>query len=162
MDLAKDSRILVLGVGNTLRRDDGFGVHVVDALRSRSEEPALDTIALRDGGTLGLALLPEIEAADALIVVDAAEIGADPGEVRSFEGAAMDAQLGGRKRTVHEVAVAELLGSARLTGHFPSRAALIAVQPASTDWGLVPTAPVRSAIPLACDAVLALIERWRA
>ena len=152
----------MLGVGNTLRSDDGVGVHVVDALRSRSDEPPLDTIALRDGGTLGLALLPEIEAADALIVIDAAELGADPGEVRSFEGAAMNAQLGRKKLTVHEFAVAELLGSARLTGHFPSRSALIAVQPASTDWGLLPTPPVRSAIPLACEAVLSLIERWRA
>lgn len=154
-------KLLVLGVGNTLLSDDGVGVHVINALASRHEHTSLGLdLVFRDGGTMGLALLPEIEQARALIIVDATEIGAAPGEVRSFEGADMDSQLKGTKRTAHEVAVADLIAAARLTGRKPGRCALVAVQPGSTDWGLAPTAAVNSAIPRACAAVLSLIEGW--
>ncbi len=150
--------ILVLGVGNSLRSDDGVGIYVINALSSRSRHRS--DVQFLDGGTMGLWLLPEIEQARALIVVDAAEIGAPPGEVRRFEGGELDLQLAGTKRTAHEVAVADLIGAARLTGRSPDRCALVAVQPASTDWGLSPTEAVKVAIPRACDAVLSLIEQW--
>ena len=82
----------------------------------------------------GLALLPDIQDAGALIVIDAAEFGAEPGTVRVMQGAEMDAQLGGKKRTAHEVALADLMAAAELTGSRPVRCALVAVQPASTEW----------------------------
>jgi hydrogenase maturation protease len=152
---------MVLGIGNVLHGDDGFGIHVVNALNARNDSRFADATAnLRDGGTIGLALLPEIEDSSALIVVDAAEIGAEPGTMRVMLGAEMDAQLSGRKRTVHEVSLADLMSAAELTGRKPKRRALIAVQPGSTDWQIEPTAPVTAAIPPACDAVLSLIERW--
>jgi hydrogenase maturation protease len=155
------SRTVVLGIGNLLHGDDGFGVHVINALAQR-RSAALDSrvVTLRDGGTIGLALLPEIEAAGALIVVDAAEFGAEPGTVRVMIGEKMDAQLGGRKRTVHEVALADLMAAAELTGQKPQRRALVAVQPESTDWQVEPTERIASAINEACAAVLSLIEGW--
>lgn len=150
--------ILVLGLGNSLLSDDGVGVHVIEALRPLLDgRPGID---LRDGGTLGLALLPEIEAAGSLILVDAAEIGGSAGDIRCFEGEAMDQRLVGKKRTAHEVAAADLLDAAALTSGRPSRRALLAVQPASTEWGLEPTSAVRDAVPKACGVVLSLIERW--
>lgn len=153
--------ILVLGVGNTLLSDDGIGVHVIETLRQNAEPCEQPRVAYRDGGTLGLSLLPEIEDARAVIVVDAADIGADPGTVRALEGSDMDAQLKGKKRTAHEVAVADLMAAAELAGHLPEQRALIAIQPASTEWGLAPTDAVARAIPGACAAVRSLIERWR-
>jgi len=151
------TRTLVLGLGNTLRSDDGVGAHVVEALT------ALKTgrnVTLRDGGTIGLALLSEIEESGALIAIDAAELGAEPGTVRVFAGADMDGQLRGKKQTAHEVALADLIAAARLSGHMPPRCALVAIQPGSTEWGLSPTEPIRSAIPTACSAVLSLVEDW--
>ena len=154
-----NGKYLVLGVGNTLLTDDGIGVHVAEHLKSGT---GLDRdIRILDGGTLGLSLLPDVEAATALIVVDAAEIGERPGQLRVFENSNMDRQLSGKKRTVHEVAVADLLAAAALTGRLPGDRALIAIQPASTDWGLEPTPAVRQAIPRACDAVASLIKRWK-
>ncbi len=127
---AEDRKYLVLGVGNTLLSDDGVGVHVAKVLESRSELSS--RIKVIDGGTLGLSLLPEIEDAAGLIVVDAAELGAPPGTVRLFEDDAMDRHLSGKKTTVHEVAVADLLAAASMTGHAPQDRALVAIQPAST------------------------------
>jgi hydrogenase maturation protease len=151
--------ILVLAIGNTLRSDDGIGVHVLSALRAG--QPETGGLIFRDGGTLGLALLPEIEDTDALIVLDATEMGAEPGTVRTLEGAAMDAQFSGRKRTVHEVALGDLMAAAGLSGSKPEKRALIAIQPASTDWGLEPTTAAAGAIPAACAAVQSLIARWK-
>ncbi|MDR3472985.1 MAG: hydrogenase maturation protease [Devosia sp.] len=153
--------IMVLGIGNVLHGDDGVGIHVIRALlQRRADAPDGRPVALLDGGTIGLALLAEIEDAGALIVIDAAEFGAEPGTVRIMIGAEMDAQLGGRKRTVHEVALADLMTAATLIGRRPERRALVAIQPSSTDWMVEPTACVASAIPEACNAVLTMIERW--
>ncbi len=159
-DLAAPST-LILGIGNILLTDDGIGVHVVHALQAMEREGAMTySVHLRDGGTIGLALLAEIQDCDAMIALDAMELGAAPGTVRSFEGAAMDAQLGGNKRTAHEVALADLMMAAQLAGYAPVRRALIGIQPGSTLWGLTPTDAVSQAVPQACDIVVSLIGRW--
>ena len=155
------AQTLVLGLGNILLTDDGVGVHVVRALGALQQERVIDpAIALCDGGTIGLALLSEVEAARALIAVDATEMQAPPGTVRVFLGPQMDAQLAGQKRTAHEVALADLMMAANLAGKAPLKRALIGIQPGSTGWGLEPTLAVERAIPIACKAVLAVLERW--
>jgi hydrogenase maturation protease len=151
-------RILVLGVGNTLLSDDGIGIHVTETLRHKNGFGTHVTI--RDGGTIGLSLLPEIEDADRLIVVDAARINGPPGTVRTFENEHMDAHLSTARSTVHEVALADLLDAATLSGTAPKIRALIAIQPEYTRWGMEPTEAVRAAIPAACNAVCDVVERW--
>ena len=155
------TQTLVLGIGNVLLSDDGVGVHVVNTLNERAQiDKAGRNAVFRDGGTIGLALLAEIEESAALIAVDAMDLGAAPGTVRTFRGSDMDAQLGGNKKTAHEVALADLIAAARLSGCAPERRALVAVQPESVQWGLSPTAAVLAAIPGACAAVMNLIEEW--
>jgi hydrogenase maturation protease len=158
------SKLLVMGVGNTLLQDDGVGVHVTESLRTLchrgagTEFPGLEII---DGGTIGLSLLPEIEDADAVIVVDASEIGEQPGTIRIFRDREIDLQLSGKRRTVHEVALADLFAAAAIRGRSPARRALIAIQPATTDWGVHPTPAVQAAIPRACEAIITLARQWR-
>ena len=155
----KPKKILVMGVGNTLLQDDGIGVHIAQWLRnSGAADPELQII---DGGTLGISLLPDIEDADAVIVVDASEIGAQPGVMKIFRDGEIDQQLAGKRRTVHEVALVDLFSAAAIRGRSPARRALVAIQPASTDWGLEPTPAVRDAIPIACDAITNLARSWR-
>jgi hydrogenase maturation protease len=149
--------VLVLGLGNRLLGDDAAGPLAVDALAAAARDD--DTLFL-DGGTIGLALLPGIEDAAAFIAVDAALFGATPGTVRVFEGEAMDAQLGGRKRSAHEVALFDLMASAELNGRLPARRALVAVEPQCTELGLVPSAAVAAAIPQLCAEVNELLGRW--
>src|SRR5271165_1690726 len=140
-------KILVLGVGNILLKDDGIGPHVIAALDRKIAWPNGASVDLRDGGTLGLVLLPEIEAATALIVVDAANFGGAPGEVKVFDSGAMDVQVGGAKSSAHELALADLLCAARLSGSLPRRRALVAIAPSSVEWGLEPTPEVAACIP---------------
>lgn len=153
-------KTLVLGIGNTLLSDEGVGVHVLRALSA--EAPLPDDVLLLDGGTLSFTLAGPIEEADALIVVDAAQIKAEPGDWKLFEGDAMDAfLLGNRKSSVHEVGLTDLRAIALLAGHWPEKRAMLAIQPQVVDWGEAPTPAVARAIPPVCGAIRGLIEGWR-
>ena len=153
-------KVLVLGLGNTLLSDEGVGIHVIRYLQNAfPDQPDVEYL---DGGTLSFTLSEPIETADALIVVDAAELGAEAGAVRCYQDAAMDEFVGGnRKRSVHEVSLIDLLAVAYLTEHLPARRALVGIQPASVDWGDGPTSAVSAAIPVAGRRILGLIEDWR-
>jgi hydrogenase maturation protease len=153
-------KTLVLGIGNTLLSDEGIGVHVTQQLQSML--PLSDDIEILDGGTLSFTLASPIEDADALIVVDAAQLKSAPGTLKVFEGEAMDAfLLGNRKSSVHEVGLTDLMSIAMLTGHWPERRALVAIQPEKVDWGDYPTPQVAAAVPLACEHIQSLIGGWR-
>jgi hydrogenase maturation protease len=153
-------KTLVLGIGNTLLTDEGVGVHVLQAL-----EPELGNspdVTLLDGGTLSFTLAGPIEEADALIVVDAANIKNKPGEWALLEGEDMDAfLLGNRKASVHEVGLTDLRAIAILAGHWPQKRALLAIRPQTIDWGEQPTAVVAAAIPPVCAAIVEQIREWQ-
>jgi len=151
-------KTLVLGIGNTLLTDEGVGVHVLGHLEA---EPLPEDVELLDGGTLSFTLAGPIEEADALVVVDAANLKSSPGTLQVFKGEAMDAFLmGNRKSSVHEVGLTDLRAIAILAGHWPERRALVAIQPQAVDWGEVPTPAVAAAIPAAAEAVRDLIQGW--
>ena len=149
---------LVLGIGNTLLSDEGIGILVIEYLRIR--HPASPGVSYLDGGTLSFTLAGDIEDADNLIVVDAAELGDQPGVVQCMTGAGMDRFLGNAKRSVHEVGLLDLLDIARLTETLPLNRALIGIQPEIIDWGEQPSAAVSRAIPVAANHVIDLIAAW--
>ena len=149
----------ILGIGNTLLRDEGIGIHVLKALQARL--PADDAFSFVDGGTLSFTLAAEIEASDRLVVIDAAQLGEAPGTVRCFIDNEMDSFLGSCKRSVHEVGLLDLFDIARLTQTLPGQRALVGIQPASVDWGEEPTEAVAAAIPVAVQKVCDLLELWK-
>lgn len=153
----RGSAVLVLGLGNVLLADDGVGIHVIRALEAMDLPPH---VALRDGGTIGLSLLTEIEDCASLVVVDAMELGCEPGVIGVFEDGEIEVQLGGKKRSAHEVALADLLAAAQLVGRSPERRTLIGVQPGRIGWGMEAEGPVAEAVRPVCDIVTGLIERW--
>ena len=154
-------KTLILGIGNSLLRDEGAGIHAVKMLAQQTV--GRDDIELMDGGTLSFTLAGAIEDAEQLIVIDAAQLGGEPGYTQVFEGEQMDAFVGGnRKRSVHEVSLVDLLMIARLAEHLPQKRALIGIQPHDIDWGELPSPAVAAAIPQACSHALQLVEAWQA
>jgi hydrogenase maturation protease len=154
-------RTLVLGIGNTLLGDEGAGVHALNSLKARAAD--FTDIEYLDGGTLSFTLAAPIGASQALLVLDAARLDAEPGAVRLFEGEDMDRFLGSRRQaSVHEVGLIDLMTMAQLTDTLPARRALIGIQPRDFDWSEAPSAPVAAAIPRACELALDLLARWRA
>ena len=153
-------KTLVLGIGNTLLTDEGVGIHVLQALAP--ELANWPDVTLLDGGTLSFTLAGPIEEADALIVVDAANIKSEPGEWALLKGEAMDAFLmGNRKSTVHEVGLTDLRAIAILAGHWPEKRAMLAIRPDVVDWGEFPPPAVAAAIPPACAAIVEQIREWQ-
>ena len=155
-----DGPIVVLGIGNVLLGDEGAGVH---AMRRLEESGRFPGVRFADGGTLSFTLAELIESSGTLIVLDAAEMKAEPGSVAVFEGSRMDEFIGSeRKRSVHEVSLLDLMAVAALAGRLPGRRALVGIQPAWIDWSDSPSEVVAQAIPQACERARELIERWQA
>ncbi len=73
-------RTLIMGIGNVLWADEGFGVRCVEELSEKWSFP--DNVKLLDGGTQGLYLLPFLEEADVLVVFDAVDYGLLPGTLK--------------------------------------------------------------------------------
>jgi hydrogenase maturation protease len=152
-------KILVLGIGNTLLADEGVGIIAMQALESQFG--AREDMEFIDGGTLSFTLAVPISECDALLVIDAAELGAAPGTVRSFEGDEMDRFLGeNRKSSVHEVGLLDLRAISLLTGFWPQHRALIGIQPAFVGWGEVLTPEVAAALPEISSVATEIIGRF--
>jgi hydrogenase maturation protease len=151
-------RVVVLGIGNSLLADDGVGVHAIRCLREAVPEPDIEWL---DAGTLNFTLLPYLENARALVVIDAADLGEPPGTVRTWQGEDMDRVVGaGRRNSVHQAGLADLLGMARLQDCLPAHRALITVQPQRVDWGEALSPPVAAALPGICERARLLAQRW--
>jgi hydrogenase maturation protease len=143
--------LLVLGVGNVLMRDEGIGVHVVRAV-TRDGAPIGDDVVVVDGGTLGLDLLPLIDDARALVLIDAVELHAEPGTVRVLRGDAVLGVLGGHL-SAHQVGLGDLVAVGRLTGALPEQVVLVGIQPAAIEVGVELTSACAAAVPRAVEAV---------
>jgi len=154
------ARTLVLGIGNPLLADDGAGIHAIRRLKADPTTPVdVDPV---DGGTLSFALTGLVEDADQLIVIDAADLAAVPGTIGLFKGREMDDFLCSHPgRTVHELALLDVLGMALLTGHLPERRALIGIQPERVDWGEELTPAVARSVSRACLLAVDLVAEWR-
>jgi hydrogenase maturation protease len=152
-------RTLVLGVGNPLMSDDGVGVHVLQELSRR--QPALDEVDYLDAGTLGLVLLSQVEQAQALLVIDAAQLGLAPGETSVLHGADMDAFFRNARGSVHEIGLRDLLDAARLMGTLPPRRAFVGVQPQRVAIGSSLSPSLHASIALAAAQARTILEAWQ-
>jgi hydrogenase maturation protease len=127
---ADGNRTLVIGVGNTLRGDDGVGVRVAQELAGG---PLPEGVAVIDGGTGGLDLLFELEQAERVILIDAAEMGCEPGEVRVFPGEHVADAPGVRFSSTHGFGVAEVLALARSLG-LEVEVTVVGIQPVEVTY----------------------------
>lgn len=132
---------LVLGLGNELFTDEGVGVAAARRL-ARLDLPGVEVL---DGGTLGLALLPELAGREGLLLLDALLLpGGRPGEVAVLTG---DELPGAHVllTSAHQLGVVEALAAAELAGRAPGRVAAVGMVPSSleTGYGLTPLAAAR-------------------
>lgn len=157
------TRVLVAGVGNVLRRDDGFGVEVVRRLLSQGPPPGVDVIEASGGVGLVQLLL---DGYDALIVVDAVERGGAPGTVYLLEPQipdtltlspdVLDALLG----HLCDTELSRLFILAKALRALPDKVLVVGCQPGSCDeLGTGLTEPVLKAVELAVEKVCAAISK---
>jgi hydrogenase maturation protease len=126
----KTPSIVVIGVGNLLRKDEGIGIHVIKALQEMELSP---DVSLVDGGT-SPDLIAYTGAGDRIIIVDAAKAGGETGAIYRFRPEDLD----DKKRTLasaHEMGLIENLKLMGLTGNEPSEVIIIGIEPEDTGWG---------------------------
>lgn len=152
-------RILVLGIGNILWADEGFGVRVVEQFHRRYAVP--DHVTMLDGGTQGLYLVNFLEEADSLIAFDAIDYGLAPGHLKLVRDEEVPKFTGAKKVSLHQTGFQEVLSAADLLGCCPRELALIGCQPLDLeDWGGPLTAPVRTQIAPAIELACELLAQW--
>lgn len=137
-------KILVLGVGNILLKDEGAGVRVAEKLAETYEFS--DNVEVMDGGTLGLRLIDPISQAARLIVVDAALCGGSPGDIFRLGGEGLR-RCRMDRNSMHDLSLEDVLGMAALLGARPE-AVVLGIEPADiTPFGLELTEPVARRLP---------------
>ena len=136
--------LLVLGLGNVLLADDGVGSAAVTELRDRYEP--CDGARVLDGGTLGLSLLPYLDQADIVILVDAIRADAPPGSFVRLDGDEVGPAVATRL-SPHQIGVADLLDGARWLDRYPARVILLGLVPESIELAIGLTPHVARALP---------------
>lgn len=131
---AQAPNVLVLGIGNLLWADEGFGVRTVEHMYQNYEVP--DNVRLMDGGTQGLYLVQHVREADYLVVFDAVDYGLEPGTMKLVYDDEVPKFLGAKKMSLHQTGFQEVLATAEMLGDYPKGLFLIGVQPVELeDYG---------------------------
>jgi hydrogenase maturation protease len=156
-----EMRRVVLGLGNTLNRDEGLGVHAATRLAEQMGEERLTDLDVEiiDGGTLGLNLLPIVEEASHLLLLDAADTGHAPGTVIELGGEEIPL-FSGVRLSQHQVTFQEVLALASFRGKLPAHLHLIAVQPDDINLGVELSPTIEAVMPEVLTQAEACVARW--
>jgi hydrogenase maturation protease len=148
--------IRVLGIGNVLMGDDGFGPYVVRVLEALYDFPP--GVEIIDVGTPGLDLTPYLLDADAVIVVDTVTSSGAPGETRVYDRDEILRYPPQARTGPHDPALKEALLTVAAAGEGPSVVTLIGVIPEWIATGVELSPRVEAAVGRAVMAVVAAFE----
>ncbi|MDH4100677.1 MAG: HyaD/HybD family hydrogenase maturation endopeptidase [Nitrospirota bacterium] len=152
-----DTRVLVLGIGNILLKDEGAGIRAVEFLRETYPLPA--SVSCRDGGTGGPLLTTLLSSYDHVIIIDAMTRDGKPGSIYRVAGEELSS-LPPAMATVHQISIRDVLELAALenNGHGP-QTVIIGVEPHDIAPGLELTSSVRDALPRVAELVMQELAR---
>jgi len=150
--------VAVIGIGQSLRGDDGIGPEAVRLWSSIhpkiSQDPRILIILLE---TPGLGLLADLESPDAAVLVDAVSTGRPAGTVGVFDPIP-NTGLSAAEKTAHGFGVAETISVARKSGaRLPEHLILIGVEGGQYDLGRSLSDPVRAALPAAAEKIQEMV-----
>ncbi len=153
------NRKIVMGLGNTLNKDEGLGVHALKLLEERlaARAPAVEFL---DGGALGLNLLPWVEEASHLLVLDSVVSRFSlPGQV--MELAKDEIPLYRNiKMSDHQITFQEVLGLAKFRGHFPEYLHLVGAQPVDMSIGYGVSPEIAAVLPEVLKRAERVLREW--
>ena len=147
----KAGKIVVLGMGNLLLKDEGIGVHVAHAMQEMTSPDNVE-LEVIDGGTLPDAPL-SFEEVDKLIVVDAVQAGGEPGAIYRFgpEDIGLDDRI---LTSLHQISLLENLWLMERFSRKPKDVVIIGIEPEDMNWGLELSAKLQQRSPQIVKAVL--------
>lgn len=127
VDQTQPLRVIIMGIGNLLWADEGFGIRAVETLHQRYQ--FADNVEVMDGGTQGLYLVQHVQRCDLLVVFDAIDYGLAPGTMKVIQGDDVPKYMGAKKMSLHQTGFQEVLAMSEFTGNYPQHLLLIGVQP---------------------------------
>ncbi|MDD2761914.1 MAG: HyaD/HybD family hydrogenase maturation endopeptidase, partial [Methylomonas sp.] len=155
--MSKTPNVLLLGIGNLLWADEGFGVRVIEQLQKHYR--FADNVKVIDGGTQGVYLVEHVQTADVLVVFDAVDYGLSPATIKRVENQDVPNFLGAKKMSLHQTGFQEVLAMAQMLGDYPQHLLLIGVQPEELeDYGGSLRPAVKAQIQPAIDMALAYLK----
>ena len=159
VDAELSCETLVLGLGNVLWADEGFGVRAVEALHAAYRFPP--EVRVMDGGTQGIFLIPWVRSCKRLLILDAIDYGLEPGAIRVIRDDDVPQFMGARKMSMHQAGFQEVLMTAKFSGDFPEQIALIGVQPEwLDDYGGSLRPCVKGRVQEAVDRAVGILREW--
>lgn len=159
MSINGAERKIVMGLGNTLNKDEGLGVHAVALLKEKLEDHAPD-VEFLDGGALGLNLLPWVEEASHLLVLDSMVSRFSlPGQV--MELAKDEIPLYRNiKMSDHQITFQEVLGLAKFRDKFPAHLHLVGAQPVDMSIGYGISPEIEAVMPEILTRAEQVLREW--
>ncbi|MBI4503336.1 MAG: HyaD/HybD family hydrogenase maturation endopeptidase [Gemmatimonadetes bacterium] len=152
----RPSGTVVIGLGNPLMADDGAGIAALERLREFDFDPPVELV---DGGTWGLNLLPVIEDAERLVLLDAINVGARPGTTVVLERPQIPRYLS-TKVSPHQIALSEVLALAELRGRLPEHTVAIGLQPERVEMTTELSPAVERALDRVVVAAVSRLGEW--
>lgn len=158
MQDATQYEVLVMGIGNILWADEGFGVRAVEHYHEKFADDC--RVRVIDGGTLGAYLINEVINACRLLIFDCCDLKAAPGTMRLLRGDEIKI-WSATKISPHQTGMNDVLATAMLQGYEPEKLTVIGVQPKELeDYGGSLTETVKAAIEPAVDCAAKELADW--
>jgi len=151
------SRIVVLGVGNTILSDEGLGVRAVESLRDMYDTPK--EVEFIDGGTLGIDLMYYLEGVSKLLILDAVSGGEEPGTLYKLKGDEVKGYFR-RKVSMHELGIQEVLALMDVMEKPVEEIVVLGIEPSSIELGTELSPVVQERIPELIKEALSQLEEW--
>ena len=150
--------VTVLGVGNILLQDEGFGVRVIEEMTRRFSFPPY--VQVLDGGTLGMELLRFLDGTEKLILVDAIAGGQPPGTLYQFYNDEVTAYFK-EKVSAHELGIQDVLAVLGVLEQPISEMAVLGVEPESLAVSLDLTDTVAAQVDAIIELIINQLEAWQ-
>ena len=149
--------VTILGVGNVILRDEGFGVRVAEYLDAHYEFP--ENVQIVDGGTLGIELTQYVTGTEKLLVIDSINGGAEPGTTFRFHNDDVMEHFQD-KLSAHEVGIQDVLALLTVTGHKIPDVVVIGAQPYDVEAGVELSAGMMKLLPQMVEQALSELKKW--
>ncbi len=151
-----ETKIAVLGIGNLLMGDEGFGVHVIRHLEENYRFP--DQVLLHDVGTAGIYLGPVLEEADLVLVIDVISSDNPPGTLEFLDQEMISGRIVQSAMSPHQLGILEIIDICRLRGREPERVEFFCVVPRRIELGLDLTPELQRQVPVVSDRIVQRIR----
>jgi hydrogenase maturation protease len=159
MSLNGMGRKIVMGLGNTLNKDEGLGVHALALLEAKLADRALQ-VEFIDGGALGLNLLPWVEEASHLLVLDSIVSRFSlPGQVMELKKDEIPLYRN-IKMSDHQITFQEVLGLAKFREKFPKNLHLVGAQPVDMSIGYGISPEIEAVMPEILARAENILREW--